>query len=262
MKSYKLLLGLAVIAGAPVALAAQPAPVLDINQPPANNQSANTTTTSSDEVEALKRAVQTRNRALNDMQLQIDELQTEVSELRGVSEEQAYTISQILQRQRELYQELDRVASMKSAPSPKPVASTNNAGGGSNVNYSADLSENESYDRAVNLVLKEKKYDQAIQEFKAFTRQYPNSSYAANAHYWLGQLLFNKGQLQEAEAEFNIVIDNHEGSNKRSDAMLKAGMVAQKQNNVAKARQMYRKVINEYANSSAAQLAQTRLNNL
>ncbi|WP_394176712.1 tol-pal system protein YbgF [Thalassotalea litorea] len=259
MKSYKLILGLAVMAGAPVALAAQPAPVQDINQPPASQTS--TSASSTDDVEALKRAIQSRNRALNDMQLQIDELQTEVSELRGVSEEQAYTINQILQRQRELYQELDRVASMKSASSPSTASGTN-TGGGSSVNYSANLSENESYDRAVNLVLKEKKYDQAIQEFKAFTRQYPNSSYAANAHYWLGQLLFNKGQLQEAEAEFNIVIDNHEGSNKRSDAMLKAGMVAQKQNNTDKARQMYRRVVSEYANSSAAQLAKTRLNNL
>ncbi|TLU61201.1 tol-pal system protein YbgF [Thalassotalea litorea] len=259
MKSYKLILGLAVIAGAPVALAAQPAPVLDINQPQTSQSSASSS--SSDDVEALKRAIQTRNRALNDMQLQIDELQTEVSELRGSTEEQAYTINQILQRQRELYQELDRVASMKSAPS-KSVSSGANSGPATGVNYSADLSENESYDRAVNLVLKEKKYDQAIQEFKAFTRKYPNSSYAANAHYWLGQLLFNKGQLQEAEAEFNIVIDNHEGSNKRSDAMLKAGMVAQKQDNLSKARQMYNRVVSEYANSSAAQLAKTRLNNL
>ncbi|TKB45793.1 tol-pal system protein YbgF [Thalassotalea mangrovi] len=257
MKSYKLLLGLAVTASAPSALAAQPAPVLDINQPVAASQSVATNNVANDDVEALKRAIQTRNRALNDMQLQIDDLQNEVSQLRGLTEEQAYTINQILQRQRELYQELDRVASMKSGPS-QPVASNTNTG----VNYSANLSENESYDRAVNLVLKEKKYDQAIEEFKAFTRKYPNSSYAANAHYWLGQLLFNKGQLKEAEAEFTIVIDNHQDSNKRSDAMLKQGMVAQKQNNLDKARQMYRRVISEYANSSAAQLAQTRLNSI
>ncbi|QBY05581.1 tol-pal system protein YbgF [Thalassotalea sp. HSM 43] len=253
MKSYKLLLGFAVAAGANSALAAEPAPVLDINE-----QSANVNQSQPTDVESLQRMLQVRNRALIDMQQQIDDLQTEVSELRGVTEEQAYTINQILQRQRELYQEIDRRLSQA------PAAAASNAGGASqsSIDYSSNLTENQSYDRAVNLVLKEKRYDQAIAEFKNFTQQYPNSSYSANAHYWLGQLLFNKADLSGAEAEFNIVINNYESSTKRSDAMLKLGMVAQKQGNNAKAKSLFERVISEYAGSSAAQLAKARLASL
>ncbi|WP_371189074.1 tol-pal system protein YbgF [Thalassotalea maritima] len=254
MKSYKLLLSLAVAASAPVALAAQPAPVLDIN----NEQPLTADATPPADVETLQRMLQSRNRALIDMQRHIDELQTEVSELRGITEEQAYTINQILQRQRELYREIDRRMANLKAPT-QPVTTT---GSNPTTDYSANLTENQAYDRAVNLVLKEKQYDQAIAEFKNFTQKYPNSSYAANAHYWLGQLLFNKGELDSAQNEFNIVINNYENSSKRSDAMLKLGMVAQKRGNTAQAQIMYERVISEYAGSSAAQLAKARLASL
>ena len=55
--------------------------------------------------------------------------------------------------------------------------------------------------------LKDKRYEQAIPEFEAFNQKYPNSSYAANAHYWLGQLLFNKGELAKARQEFDVVVN-------------------------------------------------------
>ncbi|WOH38534.1 tol-pal system protein YbgF [Thalassotalea fonticola] len=249
MTSYKLIFGLAVMAST-TALAAEPAPVLDINEQTVNSaQPADVTT--------LQRTLQVRNNALNAMQQQIDELQTELSELRGVTEEQAYTINQILQRQRELYQEIDRrLAAAQSAP--KVPAAGNN----SNVNYSSNLTENEAYDHAVNLVLKQKKYDQAITEFQSFNQKFPNSSYSANAHYWLGQLLFNKGKLNEAGTEFSNVINNFENSNKRSDAMLKLGMVEEKLNNPQKAKTIFNQLIKEYADSSAAQLAKARLSSL
>lgn len=247
MKSYKLLIGLTVTASAFNALAAQPAPVLDINQQTIQNN----------DVATLQRTLQVRNRALNQMQGQIDELQTELSELRGTIEEQAHSISQILQRQRELYQEIDNRLASAAVPTSTPTLPVN-----SNINYSSNFTENEAYDHAVNLVLKEKRYEQAINEFSAFNNKFPNSSYSANAHYWLGQLLFNKGDLDTAATEFSIVINNFEKSTKRSDAMLKLGMVAQKQNDIVKARNIYNRLIQEYSDSSAAQLAKSRLASL
>lgn len=251
MKSYKLVLGLAVAASAFNALAAQPAPVLDINDQPT------IATAQNPQPAAGNRVTQNQNRALNVMQQQIDDLQTEISELRGVTEEQAYTISQILQRQRELYQELDRRLAAVKTPPPAPARVA--AG---NIDYSSNLSENDSYDHAVNLVLKEKSYDQAITEFRSFNQKFPNSSYSANAHYWLGQLLFNKGDLSGAASEFSTVINNYENSGKRSDAMLKLGMVAQKQNDASKAKSIYNRLIKEYPDSSAAQLAKARISSL
>ena len=58
------------------------------------------------------------------------------------------------------------------------------------------------------------------------------------------------------------MVNNYPDSSKRSDAMLKLAMVEQKENNPAKAVAIYKKLIAEYPNSSAAKLAQPRLKSL
>jgi len=257
MNQIKLLIGASLLASSFSVLAAKPAPVLEIG--------ANSNASSgglSQQLATLERKLDARNRAQIAIKMQLDDLQTEVNELRGVTELHTHQLSQVLERQRELYQELDRrvneaLNAKPSVPSAIVAPEATNA-----VNYSNDLSENESYDRAVNLVLKDKRYEQAIAEFKSFNEKYPNSTYASNAHYWLGQLLFNKGQFKDAAAQFELVVSKYKDSNKRSDALLKLAAVAQKQNNKTRAVVLFKQVIEEYPSSSAAQLAKSRLENL
>ncbi|REL24353.1 tol-pal system protein YbgF [Thalassotalea euphylliae] len=254
MKLNKVLFGLFVAASTPVVLAQQPAPVLEVN---AGSGSL------SDRIANLERQLSARNRAQVNIQRQLDELQTEMSELRGVTELHSHQLTQVLERQRELYQEIERrVSEALKTPAQVPAALAAPQGSAPATNYSSNLTENQAYDRAVNMVLKEKQYDKAIPEFQAFNKNFPNSSYAPNAHYWLGQLLFNKGELAQAAAEFDIVVQRHTTSNKRPDAMLKLGMVAQKQGQNAKAVAMYQQLIAQYPDSTAAQLAQPRLQSL
>ncbi len=259
MKLNKVLFGISVSAIAYCAIAAEPAPVIDIS----NNSSASSSSfTISEQLANLERKLDARNRAQVNVQRQLDELQNEVNELRGVTELHTHQLSQILTRQRELYQELDRRVVEALKPVSNAVPAVVSPSTGVQANYSSDLTENEAYDRAVNMVLKEKKYDEAIPEFKSFNQKYPNSSYAANAHYWLGQLLFNKGKLGEAKVEFEIVMKQFKDSSKRSDAMLKLAMVEQKQNNRNRAVSLYQQLIKEYPTSSAAKLAKPRLDNI
>ncbi len=238
-------------------LAAKPAPVLELD---ANSRSSGL----SQQLTTLERKLDARNKSQIAIQSQLDDLQNEVNELRGVTELHTHQLSQVLERQRELYQELDRrVAEALKPQSNVPVTiQAPDVQVVTGVNYSDDLSENESYDRAVNLVLKDKRYEQAITEFKIFNEKYPHSSYAPNAHYWLGQLLFNKGELTQSAQEFDIVVTQFKDSSKRSDSLLKLAAVAQKQNDKAKALVLYNKVIAEYPNSSTAQLAKSRLETL
>ena len=256
MKLNKTFIGLAIATSASLALAAQPAPVIDASAKPVNDIS--------EQLASLERKLDARNRAQVNIQRQLDELQTEVNELRGVTELHSHQLGQVLERQRELYQELDRRVSQAlttsaAAQVPATIAAT---GVEQPTTYSPNLTENEAYDRAVNMVLKEKQYDKAIPEFRAFNSKFPTSTYAPNAHYWLGQLLFNKGSFEEAATEFAVVIEQHKGSSKRPDAMLKLGMVAQKQGQTAKAISTYTQLISEYPSSTAAQLAQPRLSGL
>jgi len=122
--------------------------------------------------------------------------------------------------------------------------------------------ESQLYDNAVNLILKEKKYDDAIPQFQSFLQQFPDSQYAPNAHYWLGQLLFNKREWGAAEEHFQKVVSFYPDSGKRPDSMLKLGVIAQKRSNIAKATQLFEQVIAEYPDASEKRLAENRLRSL
>ncbi len=74
--------------------------------------------------------------------------------------------------------------------------------------------------------------------------------------------MFNKGELKEAKQEFLIVLQKFKDSSKRPDALLKLAMVAQQQKNTNKAVQLYRQLLNEYPDSTSAQLAKPRLQKL
>jgi len=252
------LFGIILTASAPVVLAAQ-APVIDVSS---SNKTSQVTGSLAEQLASVERKLDSRNRAQVNIQRQLDDMQTQVNELRGVTELHTHQLSQVLERQRELYQELDRRVSEALRPAAQvPTAIVANTAKASQ-NYSNDLTENEAYDKALNLVLKDKRYEEAIPAFRHFNQTYPQSSYAPNAHYWLGQLLFNKGEIEAAEQEFSIVVDKFKETSKRPDALLKLAMVAQQQNNTIKAVSLYRQLLNEYPESTSAQLAKPRLESL
>ncbi|WP_235463390.1 tol-pal system protein YbgF [Aeromonas australiensis] len=211
-----------------------------------------------DRVALLERTLNARLRLQADLQQQVDSLQGEVSELRGQLEQQTYQMEQAQERQRQLYQELDKVASSQQA-APAAAAPAAAATPAAAANYSTNQDENQAYDAAVNMVLKEKNYDKAIPAFQGFIKQYPNSGYVPNAHYWLGQLLFNKGDRAGASAQFSTVVNKYSKSPKRADALLKLGMLAQLDGKKAEAKSFYEQVIKGYPNTSPAQLAKQSL---
>ncbi|WP_368223965.1 tol-pal system protein YbgF [Aeromonas sp. s4] len=209
-----------------------------------------------DRVALLERTLNARLRLQAELQQQVDSLQGEVSELRGQLEQQTYQMEQSQERQRQLYQELDKVANSQPAAAPATPAATPPAAA---ANYSTNQDENQAYDAAVNMVLKEKNYDKAIPAFEGFIKQFPNSSYVPNAHYWLGQLMFNKGDRAGAASQFSTVANKYSKSPKRADALLKLGMLAQLDGKKTEAKAFYEQVIKGYPNTSPAQLAKQSL---
>ena len=249
------LLTLALITSGAAVIAA-PAPVTDVNGASLETR-----------VEALERIVNSRTEAQHRIQAQLDTMQNEVNELRGTLETHTYQLEQILERQRELYREIDKrieeVTAMQAKPTtqnvsvmqpvtPTPVTS----------NPAVAMKDSQAYDNAVSLILKEKKYDDAIPAFEAFIQNYPGSSYEANAYYWLGQLLFNKNEFDASKDKFSRLVNNFVDSSKRAESMLKLGMIAQAQNDNATAKQYFERVIAEYSQSSSARLAESRLKSL
>jgi len=210
----------------------------------------------------LERVMDARNSAQMALLDQMSQLQDEVADLRGKTEEHAYQIEQILQRQREIYQEIDRRLTAQPATQTQPAQVNTSAVDSGTTNYSSNLSENEAYEQAIQLVLRDKRYDAAVPAFESFIKNYPSSTYVPNAHYWLGQLLFAESKYDQAKGHFATVVSEFPDSNKRGDCILKLGIIAQQQNDMKKARELYNQVISEYANSTEAGLARKRLDNL
>jgi tol-pal system protein YbgF len=110
--------------------------------------------------------------------------------------------------------------------------------------------------------LKSKDYDKAISAFTAFVANYPKSTLVANSYYWLGQLYYKKQQFKNAQQSFAEVVNNFSKSAKRSDAILKIGVIDETLGDVPSAKKAYNKVLKEYPNSSPAELAAKRLKEL
>jgi tol-pal system protein YbgF len=220
-----------------------------------------------DRLAELERAFSARSQAQIDQQRQLNAMQQEVSELRGLLEEQSYRLEQVIERQRTLL-----MAQQDAADKPQNTPSAAVQSGGEQAPAQTRQSqasatpasgdEQAAYDNAVNLVLQDKDYDAAIPAFARFITQYPQSSYVPNAHYWLGQLLFTQKRFDQAKAQFARVVEAYQDSNKRADSLLKLGLIAREQGDKDQARQYFDQVLKEYGNTGAARLAQENINGL
>lgn len=124
----------------------------------------------------------------------IQSLREEISLLRDQLEQQEYDVESMKQRQRNLYLDMDRrinnveagggnrVRSAAPVPPPNTAASKSTAP----VMVTGDVNGQEAYSRAYTLLI-EGQYDQSIKAFESFKASYPNSKYADNAQYWLGE---------------------------------------------------------------------------
>ena len=231
-----------------------------------------------DRVLKLERMVNARGLSQVEMQQQIDALTNDVRSLRGALEESNYKLQQATDRQKTLYQELDKLQQSAQAPAapaaageqplqqpaatptvtPPATNSTQPASATPSAAPAAPVSGSESqdYDAAVSLVIKDKNYTKAIPAFDTFITSYPNSALQPGAHYWLGQLQLNQGDREKAKTHFLTVAQKYKDSPKRPEAIYKLGVISKADGDADKANKFFQLVIKQYPNTSAAQLAQ------
>ena len=100
---------------------------------------------------------------------------------------------------------------------------------------------------------------QSITEFNAYIANHPDSGYASNSQYWLGEAHRVNQDNASARKAFSDVVANYPSSAKVPDALLKLGYIEMEEKNPAKAREYLTRVTTEFANSKAAVLAQKKL---
>ncbi|WP_421683989.1 tol-pal system protein YbgF [Stutzerimonas urumqiensis] len=201
---------------------------------------------------------------------QLQQMQDEITELRGMIEVQKNQIEKLQQQSLERYQDLDRRlssgASFDSSRAQAPEAGAIDASQAptparqSGPAAEADPAKEKLYYDAAFDLIKAKDFDKASQAFAAFLRRYPDSQYAGNAQYWLGEVNLAKGDLQAAGQAFARVSQAYPDHNKVPDSLYKLADVEQRLGNQEKSQTILREVVSRYPNSSAAQLAQRQLN--
>jgi tol-pal system protein YbgF len=203
----------------------------------------------------------------------MEQLQTEVQQLRGTIEEQAHTIAQLKAQQNTLYIDLDQrlqaletggaalVQPQEGAVEPSQSAASLPPESSTVTPATAKANEQQRYQIAYE-TLKKGHYSQAIGEFEQFLKDYPAGTYADNAQYWLGETYKVNRDMAAAQAAFSKVISNHPDSPKVPDALLKLGYIELDQNNIAQARDYFTQVTTRYPGTTAAQLATQKLQQL
>ncbi|MNP19044.1 tol-pal system protein YbgF [compost metagenome] len=206
--------------------------------------------------------------------LQLQQMQDQLSRQQGIIEELQNDVARMKQESLERYQDLDRrigTGAPAEAPQNSPAggeAAAGAAAGAAAAQAPAASSEPGDpakeklyYDAAFDLI-KAKDFDKASQAFNAFLRKYPNSQYAGNAQYWLGEVNLAKGDLQAAGQAFAKVSQAYPSSPKVADSLYKLGDVERRLGNTDRARGIFQQVAAQYPGTSAAQLAQRDLKNL
>lgn len=207
---------------------------------------------------------------LQQMQEQIDRQQNTIEILQN-------EVSRLKQEGLERYQDLDRRISSGAAPAPSATPE-NSADGGASAPAAGNTAapanppaassepgdpakEKLYYDAAFDLI-KAKDFDKAAQAFNAFLRKYPNSQYAGNAQYWLGEVNLAKGDLQGAGQAFAKVSQLYPKHNKVPDSLYKLADVERRLGHTDRVKGILQQVVTQYPGTSAAQLAQRDLQKL
>ncbi len=121
--------------------------------------------------------------------------------------------------------------------------------------------EIELYRSAFQLV-KDKKYDEAIDAFSAFLYLFPKSKYAANAQYWLSESIYALGDYVSSMINFAKVVEKYPNSSKIADAKLKIGYCYYSIKKWKEARFIFSNIMKDYPNTSLSQLADKKIKSM
>lgn len=197
--------------------------------------------------------------SLVDLMQQLEALQAEVRQLRNTVEVQGHELTQLKNRQRALYDDLDKrlrdsernaPAAAAGAPAAAPAADAARP-------RTTTAQQQQEYDAAFAL-MKQGLYDKAVKAFREFLKKHPDSGLRDNAQYWVAEGNYVLRNYKLALEEFSRVL-NDPHSSKVPDALLKVGYVHYELGAYDKARKTLTEVQEKYPGTSVARLAAARL---
>ena len=196
---------------------------------------------------------------LNELFYQLQVLQQEVQELRGLVEEQSHQLSRLARDQQEQYLDLDRrMQAVRGGGAQAPAQAAGDAPASPPTGGQQAAGEREAYTEAFEL-MRQRQFQASVAAFDRLVRDYPNGAFTANAFYWLGELHLALDDLEKARQWFVQVVNTYPQDQKVPDALYKLGVVYHRLGDVGRAREYLNRVRSQHPQSSAAGLAQTYL---
>jgi len=223
----------------------------------------------------------------------INSMQGEIQALRGQVEELTHQLQELRNQQKNMRTEVDKPVSkdlaeqtMSPVPRESDEDSTNSTNPQKPLHTKAAVKtkpvvaevaakkvvektspvppqpniaeEQAAYQTAYNLI-KMKKYSEAIGSLQKMLAKYPNGQFAANAHYWLGDLYSLTGENEHAATEFSSVIEYYPNNPRVADAELKLGLINATLLKWPAAKASFKKVVSKYPGTTSARLAMEQL---
>jgi tol-pal system protein YbgF len=205
-------------------------------------------------VDALTRDVNARidTKADKSVSLEIvnqhEQTMQEISRLRGQLEVLANEVANAQKGQKDLYVDLD-ARIRKLEPRQETIDG-----------QAAEVlpSEKKSYDAAMQLFTSGD-YKGAATALQDFVRRFPESAYASNAQYWLGNAYYAQRDYKNAIAAQEAVVANYGSSAKAPDAMLNIASSYTELKDKKNAKKALQQLVSKFPDSTAAQAAKDRL---
>jgi tol-pal system protein YbgF len=198
-------------------------------------------------------------------------MERDLQQLRGELELQTHRQEDMTRRQRELYLDIDRrlqqletgqtMAPVTAPPVAAPPVSTQPAAPVSPATQAplaGSSGEQADYEQALG-ILREGRYPEAADAFSRLLASYPDGDYADNATYWLGETYYVTRDFERALSTFSRLVTDYPQSSKVPDARLKIGYIQYENGNWQLARQELSTVVSTYPGTTAARLANDRL---
>jgi tol-pal system protein YbgF len=237
------------------------------------------------------KSVPSPNQTLYETLNRLEQLQVEVQQLRGLVEEQSYTIQDLRKRQQNIYTDIDqRLLRLEGGKKTKPVSGATaqkqtpiipstpkkvpvapaappapvkpaKPTPAPAVKKKTVQTEKQMYQQAYEK-LRNGHYTQAIILFKQLLAEYPSGEFADNSQYWLGETYKVNQDIKSARSAFTRLLKVYPNSVKVPDALLKLGYIEFEQKNWTAARDYLTMVTLRYPDTTAAHLATKKLQQL
>jgi len=197
---------------------------------------------------------------------QLQVLESEVLELRGTIDQQAYEIDQLKNQQKQHYVDLDQRIEMLSGGESKKnysskVASTSNQ---STPNQSQPKSKSTLDDAEIKRIysratsdIRSRDFPQAEDHLNKILNAGYEGYYLPLAHYWLAEVLIAKANpdLSRATSHFETVIQKYPDNSKVPPSMYKLGTLLFSDGDTVAGARLLKELIQNYPGSSEAKMA-------